>query len=280
MDSVLDASTKLWSDEYQQQVIDALKLGRHGKSLSRANYHILLTFNLVSFGGVERVARKKNGKYMITKNEALNVIRVMHQETGHSGERKTHKKIQAMYDNITRDVVREYINRCERCCEKRRKSETASGVIVKPILVKDLNERGQVDLVDFQTCADGSYRYILHYIEYLTKFHILRPLKSKTAVEVARELLHIFLDFGAPHVLQSDNGREFTAEVIRELSTLWPQMMLVNGRPRHPQSQGSVERSNGEMKNKITTWMRDNNTESWTLGIRFVQWQMNIYYLS
>ena len=158
MDSVLDASTKLWSDEYQQQVIDALKLGRHGKSLSRVNYYILLNFNLVSFGGVERVARKKNGKYMITKNEALNVIRVMHQESGHSGERKTHKKIQAMYDNITRDVIREYINRCERCCEKRRKSETASGVIVKPILVKDLNERGQVN----SSTNNPSFLYLHH----------------------------------------------------------------------------------------------------------------------
>ena len=31
---------------------------------------------------------------------------------------------------------------------------------------------------------------------------------------LAHELLFIFLDFGAPHVLQSDNGREFTAQVI------------------------------------------------------------------
>ena len=120
-----------------------------------------------------------------------------------------------------RDVIREYINRCERCCEKRRKSETASGVVIQPILVKDLNDRGQVDLVDFQTWSDRSNSYILHYIEYLTKYHILRPLKSKTVIEVARKLLHIFLDFGAPHVLQSNNGCEFTAEIIRELSTLY-----------------------------------------------------------
>ena len=278
MESVLDASTKLWTDEYQREVIDALKNGKHGKTLSNRNYHILKTYNLVSLGGVERVARKKGGKYMITKNEALNVIRLMHQESGHAGERKTHKKIQDQYDNITRGLVREYINRCERCCEKRKKTETSSGVVIQPILVNDLNDRGQIDLVDFQTCADGSYRYILHYVEYLTKYHILRPLKSKTAIEVARELLNIFLDFGAPHVLQSDNGREFTASVISELSKLWPNLTLVNGRPRHPQSQGCVERSNGDMKNKIQSWMRDNDTTNWSLGIRFIQWQMNTTY--
>ena len=47
-------------------------------------------------------------------------------------------------------------------------------------------------------------------------------------------LLDIFLTFGAPATLQSDNGREF----ITELTTLWPELKLVTGRPRHPQSQG------------------------------------------
>ena len=127
-----------------------------------------------------------------------------------------------LYCNIPRNLVHEYIQHCERCLEKRKKSETASGVVVKPISAKDLNERGQVDIIDMQTMRDGSYRFILHYMEYLTKFSQVRPLKTKTSEEVAHELLCIFLDIGAPHILQSDNGRKFTAEVIRELSTLWP----------------------------------------------------------
>ena len=73
-----------------------------------------------------------------------------------------------------------------------------------------------------------------------------RPLPLGTPEDtLAHELLCIFLDFGAPHVLQSDNGREFTAQVITELSSLWPELVLVNGLPRHPQSQGSAEQSNG-----------------------------------
>jgi len=62
---------------------------------------------------------------------------------------------------------------------------------------------------------------------------------------LTHELLFVFLDFGAPYVLQSDNGREFTAQVTTELSSLWLDLVLLNGLPRHPQSQGSVERSNG-----------------------------------
>ena len=135
-----------------------------------------------------------------------------------------------------------------------------------------------MDLVVVESNPDGEYRYILHYVDCLTKFHILRPIKNKTAVEVAREMLYIFLDIGAPLVLQSDNGREFTAHVISELGKLWPELKLVNGRPRHPQSQGCVERANGDMKNKLAAWCSDNNTNNWSLGVRFAQWAMNTTY--
>jgi hypothetical protein len=54
-------------------------------------------------------------------------------------------------------------------------------------------------------------KFILHYQDHLTKFAVLRPLTSKLAAEVGFQLLDIFLLFGAPHILQSDNGREFTA---------------------------------------------------------------------
>ncbi|XP_066939701.1 SCAN domain-containing protein 3-like [Macrobrachium rosenbergii] len=66
--------------------------------------------------------------------------------------------------------------------------------MVRPLSVSDLNERGQVDLVDMQAMRDGSCRFILHYMEYITNFHVVRSLKSKTAAEVANELLSIFLD--------------------------------------------------------------------------------------
>ncbi|KRY02992.1 KRAB-A domain-containing protein 2, partial [Trichinella patagoniensis] len=75
------------------------------------------------------------------------------------------------------------------------------------------------------------------YLNHFTKFCILSPLKSKRAEEVASKLLEIFLTFGAPSILQSDNGREFSNAIIAELKTCWPELKLVTGRPRHPQSQ-------------------------------------------
>ena len=52
---------------------------------------------------------------------------------------------------------------------------------------------------------------------------------------------------GCPLILQSDNGKEFVNKVIKRLKQLWPECVLVRGRPRHPQSQGSIERANKDV---------------------------------
>ena len=57
----------------------------------------------------------------------------------------------------------------------------------------------------------------------------------------------VFLVISAQHILQSDNGREFTASINTELKELWPELIIGDGRSRHPQSQGSVEISNSSL---------------------------------
>ncbi|GFS10305.1 Krab-a domain-containing protein 2-like protein [Elysia marginata] len=123
--------------------------------------------------------------------------------------------------------------------------------------------------------GDGQYKWIMVYQDHLTKFVVLRPLTSKRACEVAFQLVDIFTLLGAPVILQSDNGSEFTAVVIRELKKMWPELRLVHGKPRHPQSQGSVERANSDIKDMLISWMSDNTTTQWSFGLRFVQFMKN-----
>ena len=96
-----------------------------------------------------------------------------------------------------------------------KKKQVTKGIVVKPILATYFNERGQVDLVDFQTLADGEFKWVIHYRDNLCKYHFLRPLKSKTSQKVAENLIRIFVDFVAQSILQLDNRREFTAKIIK-----------------------------------------------------------------
>ncbi|KAK7095753.1 hypothetical protein V1264_005119 [Littorina saxatilis] len=140
---------------------------------------------------------------------------------------------------------------------------------------QEFASRGQVDLVDMQSMPSNGYKWIMVYQDHLTKFCVLRPIRSKRAVEVAAQLLDIFLVIGAPAILQSDNGTELTANIISELKDVWPTLVLVHGKPRHPQSQGSVERANGDIKDMLVAWLADNHTQDWATGIKFVQFYKN-----
>jgi hypothetical protein len=139
------------------------------------------------------------------------IIKQNHTAVGHGGFRKAYNDLKAHYANINREVIKTFLKLCEHCALKKKRSEL-SKLVIKPVRSSDFSSRGQVDLIDYQSVPDSGYKWVNQ--NHFTKFSILRPLKSKTAAEVAYNLLDIFLILGAPMILQSDNGREFTANII------------------------------------------------------------------
>lgn len=43
----------------------------------------------------------------------------------------------------------------------------------------------------------------------------------------------------------------------------WPDLIIINGRPRHPQSQGLVERGNAVVQKMIGKWKETHNSDDW-----------------
>ena len=195
-------------------------------------------FDVIQCGDIEKLIKKRQAitdpiLYYAFAEEMYSIVLRSHLNTGHGGRDKMLKEVNKKYANVTRDVLKLFKEMCEECQLKKRKI-ASKGLVVKPLLSRILS-RGQVDLVDMQSMRDGDiFKFILHYQDHLTKFAVLRPLTSKLAAEVGFQLLDIFLLFGAPHILQSDNGREFTANIIKELKDMWPDCTLVHGKPRHP----------------------------------------------
>ncbi|XP_051165171.1 KRAB-A domain-containing protein 2-like [Leptopilina boulardi] len=210
--------------------------------------------------------------YMVPFEEYYTKLMEAHTQTGHGGRDRMIYYMKKKW-RIPRNACEIFNNLCETCNLK--KSSKRKGVVVKPIISHGFNARGQVDLIDFQSCPDGEYRWLINYQDHATKFLHLRPIKSKHASNVAKELSKIFFTFGAPAILQSDNGREFTANVIRELVSIWPHSKMVHGRPRHPQTQGSVERANADVENMLRAWMVDKKSNEWARGCYEVQWLKN-----
>lgn len=94
-----------------------------------------------------------------------------------------------------------------------------------------------------------SYRYVLSVMDVFSRFVWLRALTSKCSKEVAKELKSIYMEYGPPRVIQSDQGGEFKSAV----KTLCRRMDITTicSRPYHPQSQGKVERSHRSLRAKM-----------------------------
>jgi hypothetical protein len=68
--------------------------------------------------------------------------------------------------------------------------------------------------------------------------------------------------------------------VLSSLKEYWATLKIVHSKPRHSQSQGSVERANQDIENMLCTWMQDEKTDGWSEGLRFVQLMKNRAYHS
>ena len=81
------------------------------------------------------------------------------------------------------------------------------------------------------------------------------------------------MHLGPPKILQSDNGTEFKGALTILLRQYGIQ--VINGRPRHPQSQGMVAKANHILKDKIAAWRFDNQTSLWASSLPEVIVGMN-----
>ena len=58
----------------------------------------------------------------------------------------------------------------------------------------------------------------------------------------------------------------------------WPDCKLVHGKPRHSQSQGSVERANRDIQDILNTWIKSMKASKWTEGLSYVKYMTNTRY--
>lgn len=194
-------------------------------------------FKLEKIGTNSIVYCVKTSSPVVTKEDMFDVISRCHEQVGHSGRDKTWNELRSNYSWVKQHVVELFLKTCTACTQRQPVKQPAAG---KPMITLGFLLRVQIDLIDFRSRPDGDYKWILHARDHFSKFSWAYPLKTKCANEVAECLGEQFCVFGPPRILQSDNGREFTAHVINELTTIWPNMIIIHGRPRHPQSQGKM----------------------------------------
>lgn len=79
-------------------------------------------------------------------------------------------------------------------------------MVSKLSLQTEMNSRCQVDIIDMQAQADPWLKLIIVFQDRLTKFVLQRTLQIKRAEQVVHQMMDMFLIFGAPYNLHSDNA--------------------------------------------------------------------------
>lgn len=261
--------------EYYHKIIHCLKQPKGGRTTGvNTKFYSWCKkyFKVDVTSGVEILCSLKNGNRVVFIESYFTILNDIHRSTGHGGRDKMRFECNQHYYWLPSSTIDLFLECCSSC--QVRKSVKAP-VISTAIISVGFLTRLQMDLIDLRTRPDKDYKWILHCKDHYSKYSWCYPLISKEAQGVANSLMTLFYQFGPCKILQSDNGKEFTAGVIKHLTNIWPGLMIINGRPRHPQSQGLVERGNSTLCDILGKLMEDQRTTCWTTCLLPAVYSMN-----
>lgn len=161
----------------------------------------------------------------------------------HYGVNRFEDVCNELFFKIPRNIIRDVVSSCTTCAQAQPLKTKEKFV---HILAKRPMERLMIDLIDMQRYKESNkqYGWILTVIDVYSKFAWAFPLFKKSGVEVSETLEALFFrNTGPPIIIQSDNGKEF---INKEMHALCERFKIIfkHSRPRHPQSNGQIERFN------------------------------------
>jgi hypothetical protein len=220
-------------------------------------------------------------KIVVPVSKVAKVIHKFHTNSSvHTGSDKCHDNISKYFRGIPRIVVREYIRRCAVCqarevvTEKEKRRQT----FLQPIQAGALFQLWQIDLCQIKDYVPSlnkfMWRYIVKVVDHKSKFRFADTMIRKESIFVVQFLEKLFAIVGPPQVLQSDNGGEFQSEAYILLCQRWG-IQIIYSSPRHPQSNGLIERANRTLKKAVTNWQRSNPTSDWASALPILLHRLN-----
>ena len=177
------------------------------------------------------------------------VLRLAHNIplAGHLGRNKTAKRILQRFYWPT--VYRDAAKYCKACpeCQKTSTRRTPRAPLIPLPIIEEPFSRIAMDIVGPLPRSRSGKRYILVICDYATRYPDAVALRSIDAECIADELIHFFARHGVPREILTDQGSNFTSQLLAELYRLL-HVKPLRTTPYHPQTDGLVERFNQTLK--------------------------------
>ena len=127
------------------------------------------------------------------------------------------------------------------------------------------NMMWQTDFKGEFRMEDGSYCYPLTILDDHSRFSLKIAPRSGTANVVIPVFTEVFLEYGMPESILSDNGAQFAG--FKKGYTRFEKWLMdldilpIHGRIKHPQTQGKIERFHRTMKHELLNHTRIGDLE-------------------
>ena len=198
-----------------------------------------------------RLVHTPSSKLVVRKAEIPEMVRKISRQTRGEGAKKIKKRLISSFASVSQQRIQCELNRDP--AQQRRYPSFKNMAPLRPVKASSVMIRNQIDLVDLRNIAitidDQKFQWVLSVMDLYSRFVWLRALQSKSSDEVAIKLRDIYIEFGTPKFVQSDQGREFKGAVEKLCRSL--NIKIIHSSAYHPQSQGKIERSNRTWKQKL-----------------------------
>ena len=187
---------------------------------------------------------------------------------GHLGKEKTGCRLlrRFYWPTLFKDVA-EFCRGCPTCQRSAQRRIKRAPLVPLPIITEPFS-RVAMDIVGpLPRCRSGN-KYILVLCDYGTKYPEAIPLKSIDAEHIAEQLIGVFSRIGIPREILTDQGSNFTSQLLAELYRLLNIHPIVTS-PYHPQTDGLVERFNQTLKSMLSRFSEEEG-KNWDKMIPYI----------
>lgn len=146
-------------EEIISEVKEAKEKRKKGLSLTSKEYRRINRFDVMSIRDKEMLIEKTTGEisddinYFCRIDQMYDAIHSAHLRIEHKKERAMESELKKTFCNITREVIKIYLDLCEPCALKKKSKST--GLFVKPTIMTASNSRCQVRLDKYKNNVRG-----------------------------------------------------------------------------------------------------------------------------
>ena len=240
------------NDQFAPQVLEALRSGaRHHSKIPLAECEE--RDNSLYF---------RERKYVPNSDRLrLRIIQLAHDSTagGHLGRSKYYELVSQAYwwPNIYKYIQR-FVRNCHVCSRAKPSRQRTQGWL-RPLPVPERRWRDvsmdYVGPLPASTFMGVTYRYVLVFVDRLTKMRHLVPTATMEVEEAAHSFYaYVWKNHGLPESFVSDRGTQFTSDVWKHLC----QMLRIDAKlstAYHPQTDDQTERPNAIMEHYLRAFV-------------------------